>query len=83
LGRRRFILKGLEEKENKIYSLIFIGPRKRDPILEGKWEVFLEKKKNCVLKGVHGKLEVGREFGRGDQFLEKRKLVFMLEKAFL
>jgi hypothetical protein len=50
LGRRRFILKGLKEKENKRYSLIFIGPRKKVPILEGKWEVFWEKKKMCVWK---------------------------------
>jgi hypothetical protein len=61
LGRKRFILQGLEKEENKIYSLIFIGPRKRDPILEGKWKVFLKKKKNCVLKGMYGKLEVGRD----------------------
>ncbi len=45
LSRKRFILKGLKEKENKSYYLIFIGARKTYPILEGKWKVVLEKKK--------------------------------------
>jgi hypothetical protein len=50
LGGRRFILKGLEEKENKRYSSIFIGPRKR-PFSKENRKVFWKRKK-CVFKKV-------------------------------